>query len=98
MSTGPVPFDKSPVDLSEGVRARRVRVLWREGVLYVAHDRATIRTYPAINPPDPLITGRWQVTLDTGEKIRITKRGCPCSYSLAKVAATELLTTAGVTL
>lgn len=98
MSQGVVPFDKSPVDLSEGLRVRRARVLWREGTLYVATTRTDVATYAAANPPSDIISGRWIITLDDGRKVKLTKRGCPCSYSLAKVAATELLTNAGVVL
>src|SRR5690606_42134448 len=96
MSPGVAPFDKSPVDLTDGLRVRRARVLWRAGVLYVATTRTSVATYPAAGPSTQIIAGRWQITLDDGRTVRLTKRGCPCSYSLAKVAATELLNAAGV--
>jgi len=96
MSTPPVPFDKSPVDLGGDLRFRRVRVLWKGGTLYVASSRTHVATYAAAQPPTEWVRGQWRITLDDGSTVRLTKRGCPCSYALAKVAASELLAAAGV--
>jgi hypothetical protein len=96
MSTPPVAFDKSPVDLGGDLRLRRVRVLWKDGVLYIASSRTHVAAYAAAQPPAEWVRGQWRITLDDGRVLRLTKRGCSCSYALAKVAASELLAAAGV--
>ena len=86
---------RPPVDLGPArVRGHRdltatgrARVMWDEGVLYVARSsRDVVRVDCPEQPPEPTRVGQdWSAQTAVGT-ITFRRKGCSCSYSLGNVA------------
>jgi hypothetical protein len=86
--------DSSPAEVRgpiPGVRASRARVVWREGMLYVATASNKVRAYEA--PDAPVLNGNmWS----TGGWSWYRSRCGTCSFSLGQVPVSQLIAAAKV--
>lgn len=104
MTAAPLPsvdtLDVGPVNVTGRVRARRSRVLWADGTLYVMQAENNVRSFPV--PDEPVLDdqGVWTAVVagdgvDAGKHIHFTRKGCPtCGYRLARFPQTKVLAVA----
>lgn len=83
-------FDKGPMNVSGAITARRARVMWKEGTLYVF---TTPKTAQVLETSEPVLSGEdWTVTTLEGDTVSFTRRGCPtCGWGLGRYSAPDLL-------
>ena len=89
-------FDVGPCRVEGGLTAPRARVLWSDGVLFVARSPRNVIAASAIDEP-VIADGGWTVTLDSGEVVTFTQKGCPrCGYQETRNAKAAALVEKGL--
>lgn len=84
-------FDQGPMNVSGAITARRARVIYKDGMLYVF---TTPTRAQSMATTEPVQSGQdWTVqTEEDGTVIHFTRRGCStCGWNLGRFSAPDLL-------
>jgi len=83
-------FDQGPMNVTGAITARRARVIWKDGNLYVF----TTPKNPQVMPTtEPVLNGDgYSVSTPEDGTISFTRKGCStCGWTLGKITAEQLL-------
>lgn len=89
------PLDMGPCQVkglpNQGV-ITRARVMWEDGVLYVARTPADVVAVGCSDiPAGPVRLGRPHTAVTSLGSVTFSRRGCSCSYRIGQVASGQLV-------
>lgn len=82
-------IDMGPARISGPIRGARLRVLWKDGILYTVDGNGQVNTYDV--PEEPTHRNSGFIYHMNGAKGSFYKSGCSCNYPQGSINKASIL-------